>query len=72
VQECNIEETASSLDLNPETVKTRLHRARRLLRRALDQKLAATMTEAFPFLGANCQRITEAVLLRLAHQGQLR
>jgi RNA polymerase sigma-70 factor (ECF subfamily) len=64
VQECNIEETASSLDLNPETVKTRLHRARRLLRRALDAKLAATMTEAFPFLGARCQRITSAVLQR--------
>ncbi len=65
VQECNIEETASSLDLNPETVKTRLHRARRLLRRALDAELAATMTEAFPFLGARCRRITETALLRL-------
>ena len=67
VQECNIEETAASLDLNPETVKTRLHRARRLLRRALDAELAATMTEAFPFLGARCKRITEHVLLRMAN-----
>jgi RNA polymerase sigma-70 factor, ECF subfamily len=65
VQECNIEETASSLEINPETVKTRLHRARRLLRRALDAELAATMTEAFPFLGARCRRITNAVLQRL-------
>jgi RNA polymerase sigma-70 factor (ECF subfamily) len=65
-------ETAASLDLNPETVKTRLHRARRLLRRALDEKLATTMTEAFPFLGASCQRITNAVLQRLAHEGLLR
>jgi RNA polymerase sigma factor (sigma-70 family) len=68
VQECNIEETALCLDLKPETVKTRLHRARRLLRRALDEKLAATMTEAFPFLGARCQRITNAVLQRLANE----
>jgi RNA polymerase sigma-70 factor (ECF subfamily) len=70
VQECNVEETALSLDLKPETVKTRLHRARRLLRQALDKKLAATMTEAFPFLGAACRRITESVLQRLAREGQ--
>jgi RNA polymerase sigma-70 factor, ECF subfamily len=71
VQECNIEETAASLELKPETVKTRLHRARRLLRQALDAKLASTMTEAFPFLGARCQRITNGVLARLAAEGRL-
>jgi RNA polymerase sigma-70 factor (ECF subfamily) len=71
VQECNIEETAVSLELKPETVKTRLHRARRLLRRALNEKLAATVTEAFPFLGARCRRITEAALHRLACEGRL-
>jgi RNA polymerase sigma-70 factor, ECF subfamily len=71
VQECNIEETAASLELNPDTVKTRLHRARRLLRRALDAKLAATMTEAVPFLGARCRRVTDAVLSRLTREGVL-
>lgn len=65
VQECNVEETALSLELKPETVKTRLHRARRLLRRALDAKLATAVTEAFPFLGERCRRITAAVLARL-------
>ena len=66
IEECSIEETAANLDLKPETVKTRLHRARRLLREALDARLASTMVEAFPFLGARCGRITEAVLARLA------
>lgn len=66
IEECSIEETAASLDLKPETVKTRLHRARRLLRQALEEKLASSMTGAFPFLGARCERITEAVLERLA------
>ncbi|OQW55775.1 MAG: RNA polymerase subunit sigma [Proteobacteria bacterium SG_bin9] len=66
VQECSIEETADVLGLRPETVKTRLHRARRLLRQALDEKLASTMTEAFPFLGRRCERITGMVLARLA------
>lgn len=69
IEECSIEETAANLDLKPETVKTRLHRARRLLREALDARLASTMVEAFPFLGARCGRITEAVLARLAAEG---
>ena len=69
IDECSIEETAATLDLKPETVKTRLHRARRLLREALDARLASTMVEAFPFLGARCGRITEAVLARLAAGG---
>lgn len=71
IDECSIEETAANLDLKPETVKTRLHRARRLLRAALDARLASTMVEAFPFLGARCSRITEAVLARLAIEGRL-
>ena len=71
IEECSIEETAANLDLKPETVKTRLHRARRLLREALDAKLASTMAEAFPFMGARCERITQAVLVRLEAAGRL-
>jgi RNA polymerase sigma-70 factor (ECF subfamily) len=65
VQGLTIEETAAAVAVKPETVKTRLHRARRLLREALDAELASTLTGAFPFLGARCQRITERVLARL-------
>ena len=36
VEEMSIEEAASQLGIRPETVKTRLHRARRLLRQSLD------------------------------------
>ncbi|HYC68679.1 RNA polymerase sigma factor [Brevundimonas sp.] len=71
IEECSIEETAANLELRPETVKTRLHRARRLLREALDARLASTMAEAFPFMGARCNRITEAVLARLAAEGRI-
>ena len=63
--ECSVEETAACLALRPETVKTRLHRARRLLRAALHDTLATSMTDAFPFLGARCDRMTNAVLARL-------
>ncbi|MGH6949789.1 MAG: RNA polymerase sigma factor [Vitreimonas sp.] len=71
IEECTIEETATSLDLKPETVKTRLHRARRLLRRVLEEELATTVTGAFPFLGPRCERITHAVLERLASMSRL-
>lgn len=66
IQGWTIAETAANLDLKPETVKTRLHRARRLLRQALDGELASAVNEAFPFLGIRCRRITAVVLERLA------
>jgi RNA polymerase sigma-70 factor (ECF subfamily) len=65
VQELSTEETARLLDLPPATVKTRLHRARRELRRALDEQLASTLTEAFPFDGKRCEDATGKVLQRL-------
>lgn len=65
VEEYSIEETAHLLDLRPETVKTRLHRARRLLRAALDKRIGDSVKGAFPFLGARCQRLTDSVMDRL-------
>lgn len=64
VEGCSVEETADTLGLRSETVKTRLHRARRLLRNALHDNVAASLSDAFPFLGARCERMTEAVLAR--------
>ena len=69
VEELSIEETAAQLGLRPETVKTRLPRARRQLREALDAELASALTDAFPFAGARCARITDAVLKRLGIPG---
>jgi RNA polymerase sigma-70 factor (ECF subfamily) len=65
IEELSIEETASHLGLRPETVKTRLHRARRLLRQSLDKTLSSALADAFPFAGARCARITQAVLDRI-------
>jgi RNA polymerase sigma factor (sigma-70 family) len=65
IEECTVEETAASLDLKAETVKTRLHRARRLLRVALHDTLSTSLGEAFPFLGPRCDRVTESVMQRL-------
>ncbi len=71
VEEMSIEETAFHLGIRPQTVKTRLHRARRLLRQSLDGELASTLKEMFPFAGVRCARITEAVLSRLTKDSGL-
>lgn len=69
VEELSIEDTARMLDLRPETVKTRLHRARRLLRDSLQSQLSTMLTDIFPFAGARCARISDAVMARLTTSG---
>lgn len=66
IEELSVGETAAALGLREETVRTRLHRARRQLRASLSKTFATTLSDAFPFLGVRCNRITEAVLARLA------
>lgn len=65
VEGMSVEETAELFTLKPATVKTRLHRARSLLRAALDRQLGPALTETFPFGGRRCERMTEAVIARL-------
>jgi RNA polymerase sigma-70 factor (ECF subfamily) len=62
IQELSIEETASCLEIEPATVKTRLHRARALLRRKLLAALEPTGRGALPFAAPRCDRVVEAVL----------
>jgi RNA polymerase sigma-70 factor (ECF subfamily) len=65
VEDMSGEETASALRIPEATVKTRLHRARRLLRERIHAELGGVLTDAFPFAGRRCARTTEAVLARL-------
>ena len=65
IEGMNVEETAEILDLKPETVKTRLHRARTMLRDNVEKKIGPVVMEAFPFAGKRCERLTDAVLRRL-------
>ena len=65
VEGLSVEETATQLDLNPQTVRSRLFRARQSLRQSLMATLSSGMEDVFPFLGARCNRITERVLERL-------
>ena len=65
IEGMSIEETASLLGLPPDTVKTRLHRARKLVREELDKQIGPVLMDAFPFAGKRCERLTGAVLQRL-------
>lgn len=68
IEGLNIEETADLLGVKPETVKTRLHRARALVRKALDDEIGPVLLDAFPFAGRRCERLTQAVMKRLGFE----
>jgi RNA polymerase sigma-70 factor (ECF subfamily) len=67
VEGMNVEETADILGVKPETVKTRLFRARAMLRDNVEKKIGPVVMDAFPFAGRRCDRVTEAVLKRLGY-----
>jgi RNA polymerase sigma-70 factor (ECF subfamily) len=69
VEGLSLEETSDLLGIKIETVKTRLHRARSLLKKAIDHELVSALSEAFPFAGTRCERITDRVLQRLNISG---
>ena len=71
VEGLSTEETAHVLSIGPETVKTRLHRARTRLQRALQDQLAPALKDTFPFEGERCQRLTRTVLHRLGLSSEL-
>lgn len=54
--------TAEALGVSEEVVKTRLHRARTMLREMLYERVGAAANEAFPFMGARCDHIVAVVL----------
>jgi len=62
VEGLSIEETAEALGIAPATVKTRLLRARRKLQEALKPDVRSALTGAFPFAGADCERMTRRIL----------
>ncbi len=65
IEEMSVEETAELYGLKPETVKTRLHRARALLREDLEQKFGPMVAQTFPFDGQRCDNMTDRVIARL-------
>jgi RNA polymerase sigma-70 factor, ECF subfamily len=54
-------EAASHLGINTATAKTRLHRARGLMRLAIEKQLAGSFASVFPFDGERCAGMADRV-----------
>jgi RNA polymerase sigma-70 factor (ECF subfamily) len=59
-------ETGQGLGLGDEAVKTRLHRARAMIRRAVTVQIGEVAPGAFQFHAPRCDRVVSAVLARIA------
>jgi RNA polymerase sigma-70 factor, ECF subfamily len=58
-------DTADSLGVSEEAVKTRLHRARAMLRRGVEERMGPALTGAYAFMGARCDRTVARVMQRI-------
>jgi RNA polymerase sigma-70 factor (ECF subfamily) len=65
VEGLSVAETAGCLEIGSEAVKTRLHRARSLLRKDLQERAGVVAAQAFPFHLSRCDRVVEAVFRRI-------
>lgn len=65
IEELSVEETAHLLGIPPQTVKSRLHRAKGRLRSWLDPEIQGALAEVALFAGADCEALTCEVLARL-------
>jgi RNA polymerase sigma-70 factor (ECF subfamily) len=65
VEEMTVQETAECLGIPPSTVRTRLFRARALMREALERDMDTARAGVYGFAGARCDRIVSTVLARL-------
>jgi RNA polymerase sigma-70 factor (ECF subfamily) len=65
VEGMSTNEAAAVLDVEPEVIKTRLHRARASLRAAVENRVGDQMKNAYTFGNERCDRVVAAVLARL-------
>jgi RNA polymerase sigma-70 factor (ECF subfamily) len=68
VEQLSIAETAELLAIKPATVKTRFHRARRMLQELLHRTVDDVVRDTFPLGGERCDAIVGAVLARIRRQ----
>ena len=66
LEDLSTADAARVLGVTEDSVKTRLHRARGLVREALYARVGKSAEEAFPFHAPRCDRVVNAVLARIA------
>jgi RNA polymerase sigma-70 factor (ECF subfamily) len=66
IEGLSTDETGEGLGLGEEAVKTRLHRARAMIRRAVTARIGNVAASTFQFHAPRCDRIVAAVLARIA------
>jgi RNA polymerase sigma-70 factor (ECF subfamily) len=62
VEGLSTSETSAGLGIGDEAVKTRLHRARAMIRRSVTERLGALTGSTFQFQAPRCDRVVAAVL----------
>ena len=65
VEGLNTAETAACLDISEDLVKTRLHRARAVLRANLYRRAGVTLESLFAFGSTRCDRVVASVMAQL-------
>lgn len=68
VEDMTVQETAEALGIPAATVRTRLFRARALLRQALEREMDVASVDVFGFAGERCDRIVARTLERVRKQ----
>jgi RNA polymerase sigma-70 factor, ECF subfamily len=72
VEEVSAKQAAKLLGIKTETVRTRLHRARRMLRERLGEEFAAALKDVFPFEVPRCNALTRRVLDEIGFRHAMR
>lgn len=65
IEDLSTEAVADYLGIKPATVKTRLFRARKLMRDALEARFSQGFASVYPFDGLRCARLGDRVVARL-------
>ena len=71
IQEMTTAETAELLEISEDTVKTRLHRARAMIRAELNVLAGVASADAFHFAGEACDRIVHGVFAQSARLARI-
>jgi RNA polymerase sigma-70 factor (ECF subfamily) len=68
IEEMSAEETSQCLGIPEATVRTRLFRARSLLRESIESDVDLALASAFEFMGERCDRIVGGVLAAIRRE----